>query len=70
MVNALVQKRVNVINVLTSGTIRVRNDSFALMIVLAIHHMAESSKRIIICLNSSYQELWFSFNTHKSFAFY
>ena len=54
MVNALVQKRVNVINVLTSGTIRVRNDSFALMIVLAIHHMAESSKRIIICLNPSY----------------
>ena len=28
MVNALLQKRVNVINVLTSGTIRVRNDSF------------------------------------------
>ena len=48
MVNALVPKRVNVINVLTSGTIRLRNGSFALMIVLAIHHIAESSKWVII----------------------
>ena len=70
MVNALVPKRVNVINVLTSGTIRLRNGSFALMIVLAIHHMAESSKWVIIFQILTYQELWFSFNTHKSFAFY
>ena len=70
MVNVLVQKRVNVKNVLTSGTIRVRNGSFALMIILAIHHMADISKWIIICLIRTYLELWFSFNTHKSFAFY
>ena len=42
--HALVQKRVNVINVLTSSAIRVRNGSSALMIIPAINHMGEKQQ--------------------------
>ena len=70
MVNALVQKQVNVIIVLTSGTIRVRKWQFCTYDNTG--DTPHGRKQLVDYYLSEFalQELWFSFNTHKSFAFY